>query len=177
MVVSSYTYFAELPGLEDIEPLAHTNVLLANSRVDQGRIRAAVDAVFTANPALGTVFEPFFDSWAARPGGGWGWGVEPPGVPVADVIARQCASFDMRTGRLFAASLLPGAPDRVVLTASQLCMDSTAWQTVVEELVRACHWECSGAPRTLGREDTKAPIFAGADSNKRRNGTSCTLVE
>lgn len=54
----SYSYFVELPRLEDIEPGAHTDVLIANSRVDQGRIRAAVEAVFDAHPALGTVFEP-----------------------------------------------------------------------------------------------------------------------
>ncbi len=40
----SYSYFVELPRLEDIEPGAHTDVLIANSRVDQGRIRAAVEA-------------------------------------------------------------------------------------------------------------------------------------
>ena len=62
--MSSYSYFDELPRLEDIEPLAHTNVLVADARVDQGRIRAAVDAVFTANPALGAVFEPCF-LWTA----------------------------------------------------------------------------------------------------------------
>jgi hypothetical protein len=133
--VSSYSYFDELPRLQDIEPLAHTNVLVADSRVHQGRIRAAVDAVFAANPALGTVFQPCLNSWTACPGGGWGWGVEPPGVSVEDVIARQRASFDMYTGRLFAVSLLPGVPDRLVLTASQLCLDSESWQTVVEDLV------------------------------------------
>ncbi|KBU07319.1 hypothetical protein AN27_04079, partial [Mycobacterium tuberculosis TKK_04_0155] len=47
----SYSYFVELPRLEDIEPGAHTDVLIANSRVDQGRIRAAVEAVFDAHPA------------------------------------------------------------------------------------------------------------------------------
>ncbi|CMA67098.1 is6110%2C transposase [Mycobacterium tuberculosis] len=34
----SYSYFVELPRLEDIEPGAHTDVLIANSRVDQGRM-------------------------------------------------------------------------------------------------------------------------------------------
>jgi hypothetical protein len=137
--MSSYSTIAELPQLEDIELEAHTNVVVANSRVDQGRIRAAVDAVFAAHPDLGAIFEPFFDKWATRPGGGWGWAVEPPGVAVADVIARQRRSFDMRTGRLFAVSLLPGAPDRLVLTASHLCVDGPSWQTVVEELVTAYH--------------------------------------
>lgn len=75
----SYSYFAELPRLEDIEPSAHTNVLVAHSRVDQSRIRAAVDRVFDAHPALGTMFEPRVDTWTSRPGGGWGWAVEPPG--------------------------------------------------------------------------------------------------
>ncbi len=131
----SYSYFAELPRLEDVEPCAHTDVLVANSRVDQGRIRAAVDAVFDAHPALGAVFEPRLDTWTSRPGGGWGWGVEPPGVAVAEVIARHRSSFDMHTGRLFAVSLLPGTPDRLVLTASCLCGDGASWQTVVENLV------------------------------------------
>ncbi|KZS60642.1 hypothetical protein A4G26_11435 [Mycobacterium kansasii] len=139
--VSSYSYIAELPGLEDIEPLMHTAVLVADSRVDQGRVRTAVEEVFAANPALGTVFEPFFDRWAARPGGGWGWAVEPPGVLVADVVARQRASFDMRTGRLFAVSLLPGTPERLVLSASQLCMDGASWQTVVDEVRLRCGWK------------------------------------
>jgi hypothetical protein len=135
--MSSYSTIAELPELEDIELWSHTKVVVANSRVDQGRIRAVVDAVFAAHPALGAIFEPFFDKWTSRPGGGWGWAVEPPGVAVEDVVARQRASFDMRTGRLFAVSLLPGAPDRLVLTASQLCMDSESWQIVVEDLVTA----------------------------------------
>jgi hypothetical protein len=131
----TYCYFDELPQLEDIEPRAHTEVLVANSRLDQGRIRAAVDAIFAAHPTLGAVFEQRLDSWTSRPGGGWGWAVEPPGVDVEDVIARHRASFDMHTGRLFAASMLPGAPDRLVLTASQLCIDAPAWQDVVENLV------------------------------------------
>jgi hypothetical protein len=137
--MSSYTSFVELPELEDVELGAHTSVVVANSRVDQRRIRAAVDAVFHAHPALGTVFEPFRGKWATRPGGGWAWGVEPAGGAVEDVIARQRASFDMRIGRLFSVSLLPGAPDRLVLTASHLCMDSPSWQTVVEDMVTAYH--------------------------------------
>ncbi|CAM4434041.1 Condensation domain protein [Mycobacterium basiliense] len=135
--MSSYSYFADLPQVEDDEIAAHTEVLVADSRVDQRLIRAAVDEVFTANPALGTVFEPFCDCWAARPGGGWGWAVEPPGDTVADVVARQRAAFDMRTGRLFAVSLIPGAPDRLVLSASHLCIDGPSWQLVIGELVRA----------------------------------------
>jgi hypothetical protein len=131
----TYSYFDELPRLEDFEPLTHTDVLVANSRVDQSRARVAVDAVFDAHPALGSVFEPRMDTWTSRPGGAWAWGVEPPGAEVAEVIARQRASFDMHTGRLFAVSLVPGAPDRLVLTASQLCMDGRAWQNVVEDLV------------------------------------------
>ncbi|MGB9308580.1 MAG: hypothetical protein WCB92_34295 [Mycobacterium sp.] len=131
----TYSYFDELPRLEDFEPQTHTDVLIANSRVDQNRIRAAVDAVFDAHPALGTVYEPRLDAWTSRPGGGWGWGVEPPGAEIDAVIARHRASFDMHTGRLFAVSLLPGAQDRVVLTASQLCMDDQSWQRVIEALV------------------------------------------
>ncbi|WP_234717547.1 hypothetical protein, partial [Mycobacterium tuberculosis] len=42
----------------------------------------------------------------------------------------------VHTGRLFAVSLLPGSPDRLVLTASRLCVDDASWQTVVEDLVR-----------------------------------------
>jgi len=131
----TYCYGTELPRLEDIEPSTYTEVLVADSRLDQGRIRAAVDAVFDTHPALGTVFEPSSDAWTTRPGGGWGWGVEPAGATVAAVVARQRASFDIHTGRLFAASLLPGVPDRLVLTASQLCMDGPAWQGVIEDLV------------------------------------------
>lgn len=33
--------------------------------------------------------------------------------------------------------MIPGAPDRLVLTASQLCMNGPAWQVVVEDLVAA----------------------------------------
>jgi hypothetical protein len=134
-VVVTYSYFDELPRLEDFDAETHTGVLIADSRVDQNRIRAAVEAVFDAHPALGTVYEPRLDCWTTRPGGGWGWGVEPPGADVDTVVARHRASFDMHTGRLFAVSLLPGAPDRVVLTASQLCLDDQAWQTVIEALV------------------------------------------
>jgi hypothetical protein len=135
--VATYLTFAELPRLDDIDPWANTNVLVGNSRLEQGRIRAAIDAVFAAYPSLGAVFEPFFDKWTSRPGGGWGWAVEPPEVAVAEVIARQRRSFDMRTGRLFAVSLLPGAPDRLVVTGSHLCMDNHSWQVVVDDLVSA----------------------------------------
>jgi len=130
-----YSTFAELPRTEDIDLGAHIDVLVGNPRLDQGRLRAVVDAVFDAHPALGVIFEPFFDIWRSRPGGGWGWAVEPLGVAIADVIARHRASFDMRTGRLFAVSLLQGAPDRLVLTASYLCMDNASWQIVVDDLV------------------------------------------
>jgi hypothetical protein len=133
--VVTYSYFDELPRLEDFEPLMHADVLVANARVDQTRVRAAVEAVFDAHPALGSVFEPRMDAWTSRPGGGWGWGVEPPGAEVDDVIARHRSSFDMHTGRLFAVSLVPGAPDRLVLTASQLCMDGRSWRNVIADLV------------------------------------------
>lgn len=157
-VVMSYSYFVELPRLEDIEPGAHTDVLIANSRVDQGRIRAAVEAVFDAHPALGTVFEPRVDTLTSRPGGGgWGWGVEPPGAAVAEVIARHSASFDMYTGRLFAVSLLPGSPDRLVLTASRLCVDDAyragtstlSSYCLTRSSTTVCH-EASWCPRRVG---------------------------
>ena len=134
---SSYTSVVELPQPQDIEDWAHAEVLVADSRLDQGRIRSAVDEVFDANPTLGTVFEPTCGRWMSRPGGGWAWAVEPPGVTVPEVIARQRAGYDMRTGRLFAVSLLPGAPDRLVLTASHLCVDGPSWQGVVVNLMTA----------------------------------------
>jgi hypothetical protein len=131
----SYLSLTELPGRDDIDVWFQTEVLVAESRLDQTRVRAVVEAVFNAHPALGTMFEPFFEKWMTRPGGGWGWGVEPPGVAITDVVLRQRASFDMRTGRLFAASLLPGAPDRLVLTASHLCTDAESWCSVVDDLI------------------------------------------
>jgi hypothetical protein len=134
----TYSYFDQLPRLEDIEPLAHSDVLIAESRLDQGRTRAAVDAVFAAHPTLGAVFETRFGDLTFHLGGAWSWAVEPPGVGVGDVIARQRASFDMHTGRMFAVSLIPGvsgAPERLVLTASRLCVDKQSWQDVVAELV------------------------------------------
>lgn len=108
---------------------------MADSRLDQSGIRLAVDAVFDANPTLGAVFEPVRDRWMSRPGGGWSWAVEPPGATVPEVIARQRGGYDMRTGRLFAVSLLPGTPDRLVLTASHLCVDGESWNGVVESLM------------------------------------------
>ena len=108
--------FPTLPDYpRDLEVSAHTDVLSCEARVDQGRIRTAVDAVFAAHPNLGAVFEPTFDRWTTRPGGGWAWAVEPPGVAVEDVIARQRGSFDMRTGRLFVVSLLRAG--RIVATS------------------------------------------------------------
>jgi len=135
--MSSYTSVIDRPELPQIELLTHTTVLVAASRVDQRRARAAVDVVFTTNPCLGVVFEPFFGTWLSRPGGGWGWAVEPPAAAVEEAVERQRGSFDMRTGRLFAVSLLPGSPDRLVLTASRLCVDAAAWGRVVAELTRA----------------------------------------
>ena len=81
------------------------------------------------------MFQLCCNTWTSAFGGGWAWGVEPAGATVADVIARQRASFDMHTRQNLAASMLPGAPDRVVLTASHLCMDGPSWQVVVEELM------------------------------------------
>ncbi|MCQ4363563.1 hypothetical protein KQR54_20940 [Mycobacterium gordonae] len=134
---SSYWAFTEYPQLTELEDWAHEEVLIADSRLDQTGIRAAVDAVFEANPALGAVFEPSRDRWLSRPGGSWSWAVEPPGDTVPEVIARQRAGYDMRTGRLFAVSLLPGTPDRLVLTASRLCVDEESWNGVIEALVAA----------------------------------------
>jgi hypothetical protein len=134
---SSYWAYTQIPFVNDLEACAHEEVLVADSRLDQTGIRAAVDAVFDAHPNLGAVFEPSRDRWLSRPGGGWSWAVEPPGVTVPEVIARQRGSYDMRTGRLFAVSMLPGAPDRLVLTASHLCVDDTLWSDVVRGLMMA----------------------------------------
>ncbi len=134
---SSYWAFTEFPRLTELEDWAYEEVLIADSRLNQTGIRAAVDAVFDANPALGAVFEPSRDRWLSRPGGSWSWAVEPPGVTVSEVIARQRASYDMRTGRLFAVSLLPGTPDRLVLTASRLCVDEESWNGVIGNLMAA----------------------------------------
>ena len=142
---SSYWAFTEIPQPIELENCVHEEVLVADSRLDQTGIRAAVDAVFDANPTLGAVFEPGRDRWFTRPGGCWSWAVEPPGVTVPEVIAGQRAGYDMRTGRLFAASLLPGAPDRLVLTASRLCVDEESWTAVIENLVTAYAASTAGA--------------------------------
>lgn len=120
------TTLIELPQPQDIDSYFRTDVLIANSRLDQARICAAVETVFVAHPAL-----------KIRPWGGWGWAVEPPGVAVAEVIARQRASFDMRLGRFFAVSLLPGDRQRLVLAASYLCADKAYWRAIVDEVVTA----------------------------------------
>lgn len=130
---SSYWTYSDT-RLSQFEDWAHAEVLVADSRLDQGGIRAAVDAVFDANPTLGAVFESSYDCWLSRPGGCWSWAVEPPGVAASEVIARHRASYDMFTGRLFAVSLLPGTPDRLVLTASHLCVDGAEWRSVVDSL-------------------------------------------
>ena len=137
LLMSSYSAIAQLPKLEVGQTDAHSEVLTADTRWDQNRLRAAIDRIFQAHPALGTVFEPFFGSWASRPGGWWAWAVEPPGVTIETAIERQRALFDMRTGRLFAVSLLPGSPDRLVLTVSHLCLGGLIWETVVNDLMSA----------------------------------------
>jgi non-ribosomal peptide synthase protein (TIGR01720 family) len=139
-------------GLEDVELWAHTKVLVARSPLGEGRIREAVEAIFAAHPALGAVFEKNSDSWTARPGGMWTWAVESPDADLADVITRQRAGFDMRTGRLFAASLIPGSPDRLVLSASHLCMDGMSWQIIVDDLMKAFRRDVL-APETEGAFD------------------------
>lgn len=135
--MTTYLALTELPRLKDVDLWFQTQVLTADCRVDQTRIRVAVESVFAAHPGLGTMFEPFCDKWTTRPGGGWGWAVEPPGASVPDVIARHRASFDISNGRLFAVSLLPGEPDRVVLTASYLGADPVSWRAIVDELTTA----------------------------------------
>jgi hypothetical protein len=135
---SSYWAIAEESVLNDLEDSAHAEVLVADSRLDQSGVRLAVDAVFDANPTLGAVFEPVRDRWMSRPGGGWSWAVEPPGATIKEVIARQRGGYDKRTGRLFAVSMLPGiagTPDRLVLTASHLCVDGESWTSVIESLM------------------------------------------
>jgi hypothetical protein len=141
--MSSYSGIAQVSEIEDLEAAAHTEILVADERWDQGRVRAAIDMIFQAHPALGTVYEPFFGSWTSRPGGWWAWAVEPPGVTIETAVARQRAMFDMRTGRLFAASLLPGAPDRLVLTVSGLCMGGLTWDNVVDDLKMAYQQKAS----------------------------------
>lgn len=121
-----YSTLTELPEPHDIDSYFRTDVLIANSRLEQARICAAVETVFAAHPTLGAIRR-----------GSWGWAVEPPGVTVAEVIARQRASFDMRLGRLFAVSLLPGAPQRLVLAASYLCADKTLWRAVIDDVITA----------------------------------------
>ncbi|BDB40797.1 MULTISPECIES: hypothetical protein [Mycobacterium] len=134
---SSYWTYTAIPMVNDLEEQAHEEVLVADARLDQPGICAAVEAVFEANPTLGAVFEPSHDHWLSRPGGAWSWAVEPPGTTVTEVIARQRAGYDKRTGRLFAVSLLPGARDRLVLTASRLCVDDIVWRAVVDGLMTA----------------------------------------
>lgn len=122
-------------GLPAVELWAHTLVLAAREPLDPARLRDAVAAVVAAHPGLGTAFAREQDEWRARTGDRWAWQVT--GAPADEVVAAQRAEFDVGRGPLFAASLTPGDPDKVLLTASHLVIDGLSWAVVADDLTRA----------------------------------------
>jgi hypothetical protein len=124
-------------GLPAVELWAHTVVLAAREPLEPMRLRDAVAAVVAAHPGLGMTFACEQDEWLARAGDRWAWRVTDPGAPAGEVAAAQRAEFDAGEGPLFAASLTPGDPAKVLLTASHLVIDGLSWGVVVDDLAGA----------------------------------------
>jgi hypothetical protein len=126
-------------GLEKVELWAHSYVLDASEPLDAGRLRAAVDAVVAAHPALSTVFTGTAGHRRASAGSVWEWQVAPSGADVLEVARAQRVALDASSGILFAVALVPG--DQVVITAGHLAIDGFSWGVVVSDLARAYRGE------------------------------------
>lgn len=130
-------------GLPRPELWTHSVVLTAGSRLDPQWLKVAVKRVVAAHPALCSAFRREEERWRRQPSAGWLWRTEDTGAAPEAVAAGHREAFDLAGGPLFAASLIPGAPeipgtpDLLVLTAHHLVVDGLSWQILVEDLERA----------------------------------------
>jgi non-ribosomal peptide synthase protein (TIGR01720 family) len=129
-------------GLERVEGWSHSLILVASSRLDPEWLRVTARRLVRAHPGLCSLFRRSADGgWQADQGDDWRWRVESPGADPAAVAAGHREFFDAVAGPLFAISLIPGEPDRVVLTAHHLVVDGISWQILVNDLDRAYRGE------------------------------------
>ncbi|MBG7702860.1 hypothetical protein HCJ76_33590 [Streptomyces sp. MC1] len=126
-------------GLPHPELWAHSLVLTAARPLDPEWLAVVVKRVAAAHPGLCSAFRRTDTGWRADATDRRLWRVEAPGADPARVAAAHRAAFDLREGPLFAASLIPGEPDRIVLTAHHLVVDGLSWQILVDDLDRAYH--------------------------------------
>lgn len=124
-------------GLDKVELWAHSYVLDATEPLEGGRLRSAVDAVLAAHPTLSTVFTTTGGSRSARTGDRWRWQLEEPGADPHKVAAAQRMELDAAAGTLFAVSLIPDGPGRLVISAAHLVIDGLSWGVVISDLARA----------------------------------------
>ncbi|MFJ2581772.1 condensation domain-containing protein [Kitasatospora aureofaciens] len=128
-------------GLPSTELWSHTLVLASDRPLDPEVSLAAVERVVAAHPGLCTAFRRTEQGWRASTGEQWSRQVAEPGAEPAQVAAAQRAGFDVEQGQLFAAALLPGEVDRIVLTANHLVVDGFSWGVLVGDLARALRGE------------------------------------
>ncbi len=126
-------------GLPRTELWTHSLVLAADRRLDPEWLRVVVKRVVTAHPGLTSAFRHTDTGWRTEATDRWTWSVAEPGADPAAVVAAHRAGFDLGDGPLFAASLIPGEPDRVVLTAHHLVVDGLSWHILVGDLDGAYH--------------------------------------
>ncbi|MFF5859654.1 condensation domain-containing protein [Streptomyces sp. NPDC012751] len=124
-------------GLPHPELWAHSLVLTAGRPMDPEWLRVVLKRVAAAHPGLGSTFRRTGTGWRSDATDSRLWSVEEPGADPARVAAAHRAAFTLRDGPLFAASLIPGRPDRIVLTAHHLVVDGLSWQILVDDLDRA----------------------------------------
>ncbi|MGV9358485.1 condensation domain-containing protein, partial [Streptomyces misionensis] len=126
-------------GLPHPELWAHSLVLTAARPLDPEWLAVVVKRVAAAHPGLCSAFRRTDTGWRVDATDRRLWRVEAPGADPARVADAHRAAFDLREGPLFAASLIPGEPDRIVLTAHHLVVDGLSWQILVDDLERAYH--------------------------------------
>ncbi|WP_030613958.1 condensation domain-containing protein [Streptomyces sclerotialus] len=128
-------------GLPRTELWSHSLVLTAARGLDPEWMKIVTKRVVAAHPGLCTVFHRHDGGWRAAPADRWLWRVEEPDTAPADVAAAHREAFDLGDGPLFAVSLIPGRPDRLVLTAHHLVVDGLSWHVLATELALAYRGE------------------------------------
>jgi aryl carrier-like protein len=174
-------------GLPHPELWAHSLVLTARRSVDPEWLRVVAKRVAAAHPGLGSTFRREGTGWRSDATDRRLWSVEEPGADPARVAVAHRAAFDLREGPLFAASLIPGRPDRIVLTAHHLVVDGLSWQILLDDLdlayrgarpiaeaahpsVYAASWRDHNVLDVLGQRDYWQSQLVGAEPLGCRTG-------
>lgn len=115
----------------------HSLVLTAGRRIDEEWLKIAIKRVVAAHPGLCSAFLHDGERWRRQASRGWLWQPADAGAEPEAVAAAHREAFDLAGGPVFAASLVPGCPQRLVLTAHHLVVDGLSWKILVEDLDQA----------------------------------------